>query len=167
MFKARDVMTTTVVTTVPTATMKEVAELLLRHRVSGVPVIDDDGVIIGVISEFDLLKVVYSPEVETQLVSDHMSTHLLTVKEDEQLINVVDVFLTHPVRRLPVVRDGKMIGLISRHDLIRFVLMTRDRVSASQRARFNALALAAAAASERRSSAAAISPLTSISTSTV
>jgi CBS domain-containing protein len=139
MFKATDVMTATVVSVSPEATMKEAAELLLRHRVSGVPVVDEPGRIVGVISEFDLLKLVYSPEMESDRVDDHMSTKLLTVAPDESLIGIVDRFLNHPIRRLPVISDGKLVGLISRHDLIRFVLMARDRVSASQHARLAAV----------------------------
>lgn len=135
MFKATNVMTANVVSVSPEATMKEAAELLLRHRVSGVPVVDDAGQIVGVISEFDLLKLVYSPEMEADRVGNHMSTKLLTVSPDESLIGIVDTFLNHPIRRLPVIDDGKLVGLISRHDLIRFVLMARDRVNASHFAR--------------------------------
>jgi CBS domain-containing protein len=135
MFKATDVMTTTVVSVSPHATMKEAAALLLRHRVSGVPVVDDAGRIVGVISEFDLLKLVYSPEVESHRVGDYMSTKLLTAAPDDSLIEIVDTFTSHPIRRLPVVSEGKLVGLISRHDLIRFALMTRDRVHTTQRER--------------------------------
>ena len=139
MSQAADVMTTTVVSVSPETTMKEAASLLLRHRVSGVPVVDDSGQIVGVISEFDLLKLVYSPEMEFDRVGDHMSTKLLTVTPDEPLIEIVDIFMSHPIRRLPVISEGKLVGLISRHDLIRFVLVARDRVSTAQRERLSAV----------------------------
>lgn len=147
MFEVTDIMTTTVVTVSPDATMKEAAALLLRHRVSGVPVVDDDRRVLGVLSEFDLLRLVYSPEFEFDRVADHMSAKVLTVTEHDSLVDVVDLFLSNSIRRLPVVRDGKLIGLVSRHDLIRFVLMTRDRIASSQREKLAALERAAAAVS--------------------
>ena len=76
---------------------------------------------------------------EFDRVSDHMSTKLLTVIPDEPLIEIVDIFMSHPIRRLPVISEGKLVGLISRHDLIRFVLVARDRVSTAQRERLSAV----------------------------
>jgi CBS domain-containing protein len=127
MFKVRDIMTTNVVTVTPEATLREAAGLILRHGVSGLPVVDDQDQLVGVLSEWDLLEVLESPELELEPVGEYMTPEPLSVSEETSLVEVVDLFQTKRVRRLPVTRDMFLVGVVSRHDVIRFVLTTRDR----------------------------------------
>jgi CBS domain-containing protein len=127
MFKVRDIMTTNVVTVTPKATLREAAGLILRHGVSGLPVVDDQDQLVGVLSEWDLLGVLESPELELEPVGEYMTPEPLSVSEETSLVEVVDLFQTKRVRRLPVTRDQFLVGVVSRHDVIRFVLTTRDR----------------------------------------
>jgi CBS domain-containing protein len=129
MFQVRDIMTTMVVTVTPEATLREAASLILRHGVSGLPVVDDKDQLVGVLSEWDLLEVLESPEIEMDRVGDYMTAEPLSVNEDMSLVDVVDLFKTKRVRRLPVTRDMFLVGVVSRHDVIRFVLTTRDRIA--------------------------------------
>jgi CBS domain-containing protein len=101
----------------------------LRHGVSGLPVVDDKDQLVGVLSEWDLLEVLESPEIEMDRVGDYMTAEPLSVNEDMSLVDVVDLFKTKRVRRLPVTRDMFLVGVVSRHDVIRFVLTTRDRIA--------------------------------------
>lgn len=127
MFKVHDIMTTNVVTVTPEATLREAASLILRHGVSGLPVVDDDDQLVGVLSEWDLLEVLESPEKEADAVGDYMTREPLSVGEESSLVDVVDMFQTKRVRRLPVTDGNRLVGVVSRHDVIRFVLTTRDR----------------------------------------
>ncbi len=129
MFKVRDIMTTMVVTVTPDATLRDAASLILRHGVSGLPVVDDQDQLVGVLSEWDLLEVLEEPERELELVGKYMTPDPVCVNEETSLVEVVDLFQTRRVRRLPVVRDMFLVGVVSRHDLIRFVLTTRDRIA--------------------------------------
>jgi CBS domain-containing protein len=129
MFQVRDIMTTMVVTVTPEATLREAASLILRHGVSGLPVVDEKDQLVGVLSEWDLLEVLESPEIEMDRVGDYMTAEPLSVNEDMSLVDVVDLFKTKRVRRLPVTRDMFLVGVVSRHDVIRFVLTTRDRIA--------------------------------------
>lgn len=129
MFKVRDIMTTNVVTVMPEATLRDAASLILRHGVSGLPVVDDKDQLVGVLSEWDLLEVLESPEKELEPVGDYMTPDPLSVNEETSLVEVVDLFQTRRVRRLPVTRDMFLVGVVSRHDVIRFVLTTRDRIA--------------------------------------
>lgn len=129
MFHAKAVMTTTIVTVHPEATIEEAFEQMLRHHVSGLLVMREDGELAGIISEFDLLHLLYEPETEKNKISDYMTADVLTVNEDDHLTDVADMFLTHSVRRLPVLRDGKVVGVISRRDLIRFIRDVRLRIA--------------------------------------
>ena len=130
MFKAKDVMTTTVVSVKATATVDDVVALLLRHHVSGLVVVDGDEHPIGVITEYDLLKLLYDLEETHDTIDQHMSTQLELIQEDTVLTDVADMFLASRVRRLPVVSaDGKLAGILSRRDLIRFIRDARQRVA--------------------------------------
>ncbi len=129
MFTVEHIMTTNVVTVKPDVTMRDAASLILRHGVSGLPVVDDEHHLVGVISEWDLLQLLETPRIESEPVANHMTQNTFCVREDASLVDVVDLFHAHPIRRLPVTQDGKLVGLVSRHDLIRFVLTTRDRIT--------------------------------------
>ena len=129
MFQVRDIMTTTVVTVTPEATMRDAAGLILRHGVSGLPVVDAENRLVGVLSEWDLLELLEAQEIELEPVGNYMTREPLCVGEETSLVDVVDLFQARRVRRLPVTRDKKLVGLVSRHDLIRFILTTRDRIS--------------------------------------
>jgi CBS domain-containing protein len=129
MFQVKDIMTTNVVTVTPESTMRDAAGLILRHGVSGLPVTNGRRQVVGVLSEYDLLQVLESPEIESESVGDYMTCDTLCVSEETSLVDVVDLFQARRVRRLPVTRNEKLVGLVSRHDLIRFVLTTRDRIA--------------------------------------
>jgi CBS domain-containing protein len=131
MFQVKDIMTTTVVTVKPNVTMRDAASLILRHGVSGLPVVDDGRRLVGVISEWDLLQVLESPSMETEPIANHMTREMICVSEETSLVEAVDLFEAHRVRRLPVTKGDTLVGLVSRHDLIRFILTTRDRATAS------------------------------------
>jgi len=134
-FKVKHAMTNRVVTVRDSAMVDEVFELLLRHRISGMPVVNDDEHIVGVITERDLLNLLYNPETEQGQVSDYMTPNALTVEEDGLLIDAVELFLSRNVRRIPVVRDRKVVGVISRHDLVRYIREVRQRVRFEMEAR--------------------------------
>ena len=129
MFQAHDIMTANVVTITPDSTMRDAASLILRHGVSGLPVVDDRDRLVGVLSEWDLLQVLEAPEIESEPVRNYMTHDTVCIGEETSLVDVVDLFQARRLRRLPVTRDEKLVGLVSRHDLIRFILTTRDRIA--------------------------------------
>ena len=121
MLKAKVIMTETVVSVSPEATVEDAVGLLLRHHISGLPVIDDQRRLVGIISEFDLLRLLSDIETTGQYVRQYMTTEVQTVAPNDSLIDVADLFLSNPIRRLPVVENGQVVGIISRRDLIRFI----------------------------------------------
>ena len=107
-----------------TQVMKAV-DFLLRHRVTGAPVVDSDGGIMGIITEKDLLKLVTEgiqgqPPTEAT-VAEYMSTDVVTVPPTVDIYYVAGIFLKNKFRRLPVVKDGKIVGAITRYDLLRVI----------------------------------------------
>jgi len=127
-FKARDIMTTDVVTVELDDTVDYAVSLLVKHRISGLPVLDKAGSLVGIISEFDLLGLICDSRTEKDQVCHYMSTELCKVVENDNWVSVADTFRLNHIRRLPVVRDDKLVGIIARHDLMRAIQNARRQI---------------------------------------
>lgn len=111
---ARDVMTADPITVRPEASVHEAAELLAERRVSGLPVCDPNGNLVGILSEFDLIAR------SGRTVGEVMTRDVVSVKEHATLDAVRAVLVSRRLKRVPVVDDaGRLVGLISRADLVR------------------------------------------------
>jgi CBS domain-containing protein len=95
--------------------------ILLKNKISGAPVIDESGWIVGILSEYDCLKPnlisSYHNDIGT-LVKDYMSTDVITIKSHISLTEAAQLFIDQGLRRLPVVENKKLIGQISRRDIL-------------------------------------------------
>jgi CBS domain-containing protein len=117
-------MTRDVVNVSSDATVSETIELLLAHRISGAPVVDDEMRLVGIISEFRLMQAIYDPLLKFQCVAELMSTDVLTVNEETPVLTVANLMIWNRIRRVPVLRNGILVCLISRPDMIRYALET-------------------------------------------
>jgi len=131
MNQVKDVMTERVFVVGPDATIDQAISLLLDHRVSGLPVVDDEGLLLGVITEFDIIDLVYNADIETSIVSDHMTKEVNSLDITASLDDAANIFCNDSVRRIPIVQDGRLAGVLSRHDLISFVRKVRRQVATS------------------------------------
>jgi CBS domain-containing protein len=132
MLSAKQVMKRNVVSVSPDATVEETIRLLRQLDISGAPVVDGDGMLVGIISDFALLGVVYEPGLRTAPVAELMTRDVLNVDEDTRLDEIADLFIGHRIRRVPVVRDGRLVGVVSRPDLLRHVLERETVVPVEQ-----------------------------------
>ncbi len=118
----REVMATGLLTLNPETPIFQAILLLLKNRVSGAPVVNDTGTLVGVLSEKDCLRIYANEAFFSQnaggMVSDYMSTQLLTADPDDDVFKAADIFLKNSFRRLPVVDDGHLVGQISRRDVL-------------------------------------------------
>ena len=134
-----DLMSTPVQTIAPDATLKDVADVLTDHRISGLPVVDADGKVIGVVSEADILRkekgaderphgvlgwfFFESPDVQrkvgARLAGDAMTSPAITVEAWQPAQRAAALMVDHGVNRLPVVEDGELVGMVTRKDLLR------------------------------------------------
>jgi CBS domain-containing protein len=119
MLTASDIMTDELATIRPTAPIEDAIDLLLNKEISGLPVTDDDGYLVGIITEFALLAMVYDQQVKNHTVEQHMTRELITVNADDPISRVADLCIVHRVRRLPVMRHGRLVGIIARRDVLK------------------------------------------------
>jgi len=119
MLTAGAIMTTDLVTVRPNASIEEAIEILLNQSISGLPVTDEDGRLVGVITEFALLAVAYDNRVKNHTVNQHMTREVITVDLNDPVSRVADLCIVHRVRRVPVMLDGRLVGIIARRDVLR------------------------------------------------
>ena len=112
------------ITVGPDANVIDVVHEIIVNKISGVCVVDKDMTILGIVSELDCLQAILNATYnETALgpVSDYMTSDLITVSPDEDIVDVARDMLKHKHRRRPVVKDGKMVGQITCRQLLRAV----------------------------------------------
>jgi len=126
--KARDIMVSDgLVTFRPDQRLAQVIRTMLRRRISGAPVVDGGMRLLGVISEFDCMRVVAAgaydgdPVDGDRAVGDLMSVPVTTIEPDLDLYGIAHVFMTRRHRRLPVVTNGRVVGQVSRRDVLRAI----------------------------------------------
>lgn len=119
MLTAGAIMTPNLVTVRPEASIEEAIDLMLREQISGLPVLDEDDRLIGVITEFAVLAVAYDRRVKNHTVSQHMTREVITVDVDDPVSRVADLCIVHRVRRVPVIKEGRVVGVIARRDVLR------------------------------------------------
>lgn len=139
--QAADVMTTNVITAQPNTGVWEIARLLLQHRISAVPVVDAKNRVLGIVSEGDLMrraegdtesrhswwleaisttqdKAVDYIKTHGRKAEDVMTRSVLTVAEETPLQKIAGLLEKHHVKRVPVIRDGRLVGIVSRANLL-------------------------------------------------
>jgi len=122
MLTAKSVMNEQVVTVAPSDTLRTTIELLAERHISGVPVVDETHRVVGIISEVALFDVLFDRSLLDAPVADFMTRRVETVREDDPLHVLAHLFALHGIRRLPVVRDDRLVGMVTRRDLLRTCL---------------------------------------------
>lgn len=152
--KVADVMSTDVISVAPGTSIKDVARTLAERRISGVPVVTADGSVVGIVSQSDLM---HRAELGTekrrkwwlhfladerqlareftqahgQHARDVMARHVVTVTPETSLGVAADMLDQHRIKRMPVVRDGRLVGMLTRGDLVRALAETAEPAAGS------------------------------------
>jgi CBS domain-containing protein len=127
---SKDVMSQNVVTFSPQTTTCEAIDLLLEHKISGAPVVDGEGRLLGIISEKDLI--VSADFLGMDLcaktrVSDFMTKEgMVSFSEDTPIEEVGRSLVRHNIKRVPILRDEKVVGVVSRRDVLRYMRQVND-----------------------------------------
>jgi CBS domain-containing protein len=147
MVTAKDIMTRSVVTVTPDTSIEELAALLVKYQISGVPVVDESGNLFGIVTENDLIsqnKRLHIPTVVSFLdaaiylesskkfeqevkrltaskTGDICNRKVVTIGEDASLIDIATIMTEKKVHLLPVVRNGRLTGIVGKRDLVKAV----------------------------------------------
>ena len=149
--KARDVMVSPVITVKPSSSVKEVATTMLEQRISAVPVVDDQGKLVGIISEGDLMHrseagterrrswwllgwtgdetlAAEYVKAHARTVADVMMRNVITATPETPLHEIAALLERNSIKRVPIVKDGQLVGIVSRANLIQAVASTRKEL---------------------------------------
>jgi CBS domain-containing protein len=150
MLKAKDIMTKEVITVKPETTIEELARLLMKRQISGAPVVDDKGKILGIVTENDLISKnsrlhiptilrlfdAYIPlgtskmesdirKMAASTVEDICTKEIITVDEEASVEYIATIMTEKRIHILPVVREGKLVGIIGKKDMIKGIAAER------------------------------------------
>ena len=132
MLKAKDIMTENVVSVKKDTPIYEALELLAKYNITGIPVVREDMILVGVLSEKDVLRLFYAHEDEEEgTVNDFMTQPAVHFDEKESLLDICDCLTNNYFRRVPVTSEGKLVGIISRKDIIDYILQLRRKDAGS------------------------------------
>lgn len=120
--KAKDIMSKDVITTGPEITLDKVIKKLVKNKISGMPVIDENGKIIGVVSEKDILNFAFCGYLRSTKVKEAMSKNVIYFESETSIEIIVLSISKNHFRRMPIIEDGKVVGIVSRRDIIKHVL---------------------------------------------
>jgi len=150
--KAHEIMTTPVVTVTPDHSAREAIALLAEHEFTSLPVVDDDGDVIGIVSEIDLLRarMPHDPRAHAlpqrdagdppRTVGDVMSDVVVCLSENADAADLAEVLVDNRIRAVPILRGGDLVGIVSRRDVLRTLLRDDTAIRSDVRERLAAYA---------------------------
>ncbi len=149
--KVKDFMTCLVVTVTPETSILDAARMMLDHKISGLPVVSDGGRVVGIISEHDLLRgkgnarterphwlrlmidqvnlTDQSARLQERKVREAMTPDPVTVTENAPLEEAARLIADNDIKRLPVVRDNELVGIIARADIVRAIILAARKIT--------------------------------------
>lgn len=132
--KVTEIMSRPVITVKPDTTIKDAATILVERGISALPVLDDAGALVGIVSEADLLPLEARPDPRSQAtplaptagttpqtVAEVMTRRVVSVSDQAELSQATRTMLEHGVKRVPVMKGERLIGIVSRHDLVKVI----------------------------------------------
>jgi len=128
MIRAKDIMSTNVISVKKDDSIFDAVKLLVEKNISGLPVVDDDMNLTGILSEKDVVDLFYEREnAEGKTVGDYMTHPAVCFDENNALLNVCNFLVKNIFRRVPVTSGGKLVGIISIQDILSSVLQLRQK----------------------------------------
>lgn len=155
--KVTEIMSQPVVTVTPGTGIKTAAELLVEHGISALPVVDSAGQLVGIVSEADLIPIEARPDPRSQAtplgptagstprsVADVMTRDVAVVTTQSEVAEAAKIMLSRDVKRVPVLSGRRVVGIVSRRDLVKVIARTDARIEAEVNSRLAELGLATA-----------------------
>ncbi len=128
MLEAKDIMTRNVVCIKKTIPVVDAIRLMSKNNITGIPVVEDDMTLVGILSEQDLLRLYHTyADEKNRTVNDFMTQPAIHFEEEERLLDVCYCLRDNSIRRVPITSKGKIVGVISRSDILKCILELWDK----------------------------------------
>jgi CBS domain-containing protein len=132
MLKAKDIMTKQVICIRKDTPIFEAIKLMVINNITGIPVVEDDMTLVGILSEQDVLRLFHTYDDEkNRTVNDFMTQPAINFEEDELLLDICYCLRDNSIRRVPVTSKGKVVGVISRSDILQCILELSEKSAIS------------------------------------
>ena len=127
MLKVKDIMTKDVISVKRATPIYQAVEVLLENEITGMPVVEEDMTLSGVITEKDCIRLFYADEDEKNKTVEYFMTRpAVYYKEDDSLQTICDFMMINYFRRVPVIsKEGKVVGIVSRPDVLKYILQQK------------------------------------------
>jgi CBS domain-containing protein len=122
MDETRTIMTRDVVSVRENTPVQHVVELMVEHDITGVPVVDAEDRLLGIVTEKDLMGLLYEPGRPGGTAGDYMTRDVVCFDEEDDVISICECLVKSHFRRVPIISDGKLVGIISRRDLVKYIV---------------------------------------------
>jgi len=123
MLETKDIMTKDVICIKKDTPIIEALRLMAKNKVTGIPVVEEDRTLVGILSEQDVLRLFHTfDEEKDRTVSEFMTQPAIHFDQEERLLDVCYCLRDNSIRRVPVTSDGKVVGVVSRSDIIKCIL---------------------------------------------
>ena len=129
MFKAESIMKTNVISVDKDTEIYEAIRIMVESNITGLPVVNEDQTLAGIITEKDVLKLLYGFEDVPDTVGGFMTEQVICFDQEDSLIDIADSFIKNYFRRVPILDKGRLVGIISRKDIIGYILKLRHKVN--------------------------------------
>ncbi|MHC4533909.1 MAG: CBS domain-containing protein [Planctomycetota bacterium] len=127
MLEAKDIMTRNVVCIKKNIPVVDAIRLMSKNNITGIPVVEDDMTLVGILSEQDVIRLFHTYEDEkNRTVNEFMTQPAIHFEEEECLLDVCYCLRDNSIRRVPVTSNGKVVGVISRSDILKCILQLWD-----------------------------------------
>ena len=133
MLEAKDIMRTDLITVTKQTPVHEAIDILAENKITGLPVVDDNGRLVGIVSEKDVLVMAYRKITDTcneamnsRKITDVMTSEVVSFRPADNLADICQCFMNNNFRRVPVLDDGRLVGIISRKDIVSCAFSKRE-----------------------------------------
>ena len=130
MIPIAEIMTKEVITVLESTPIYEAMDLLMKHKISGVPVVDEEMKLKGILSEKDVLRILVDNRVAVHdTVSEYMSRNVVSFPVAADAIEICRFFIRSNIRRVPIVDGEKLVGVVSRRDIVEVIVEARSKLT--------------------------------------
>ncbi len=130
MLSIQSIMSTNIHTVSAKTPIYEALDLLSKNKVSGLPVVDEHESIVGILTEKDVLRILLDKNLDIKNnVEDYMTVDVISFNENDDAIDICKFFIRNHIRRVPITKDGKLVGIVSRADIVNVILEAKSKMS--------------------------------------